>query len=32
MVNIFDVAKYILSKKNNITAMKPQKLVYYCQA
>lgn len=32
MVNIFDVVKYILSKKNNITAMKLQKLVYYCQA
>jgi len=32
MVSIFDVVKYILSKKNNITAMKLQKLVYYCQA
>lgn len=32
MVNVFDVVKYILNKKNNITAMKLQKLVYYCQA
>jgi uncharacterized phage-associated protein len=32
MVNIFDVVKYILSKKSKITAMKLQKLVYYCQA
>ena len=32
MASIFDVVKYILSKKNNITAMKLQKLVYYCQA
>ena len=32
MVSIFDVVKYILNKKNNITAMKLQKLVYYCQA
>jgi len=32
MVNIFDVVKYIINKKNNITAMKLQKLVYYCQA
>ena len=32
MVSVFDVVKYILTKKNNITAMKLQKLVYYCQA
>jgi len=32
VVSIFDVVKYILSKKNNITSMKLQKLVYYCQA
>jgi len=32
MVSIFDVVKYILSKKSKITAMKLQKLVYYCQA
>ena len=32
MVNIFDVVKYILNKKSKITAMKLQKLVYYCQA
>lgn len=31
MVNVFDVVKYILSKKKPITAMKLQKLVYYCQ-
>ena len=30
--NVFDVAKYILSKTGEITAMKLQKLVYYCQA
>lgn len=32
MVSVFDVVKYILNKKNNMTAMKLQKLVYYCQA
>ncbi len=32
MVSVFDVVKYILTKMNNITAMKLQKLVYYCQA
>lgn len=32
MVIVFDVVKYILSKKRPITAMKLQKLVYYCQA
>ena len=32
MVNVFDVVKYILTKQRPITAMKLQKLVYYCQA
>lgn len=32
MVSVFDVVKYILSKQKSITAMKLQKLVYYCQA
>ena len=32
MASVFDVAKYILKKKGSITAMKLQKLVYYCQA
>lgn len=32
MANAFDVAKYILNKKGEITAMKLQKLVYYSQA
>jgi len=32
MISVFDVVKYILSKKKPITAMKLQKLVYYCQA
>jgi uncharacterized phage-associated protein len=32
MANVFDVAKYILVKQNEMTAMKLQKLVYYCQA
>jgi uncharacterized phage-associated protein len=32
MASVFDVAKYILDKKPNITAMKLQKLVYYSQA
>ena len=32
MVSVFDVVKYILFKKNPITTMKLQKLVYYCQA
>ena len=31
-VSVFDVATYILSKMGLITAMKLQKLVYYCQA
>ena len=32
MANVFDVAKYILEKKGEMTAMKLQKLVYYSQA
>jgi len=32
MANVFDVAKYILSKTGTMTAMKLQKLVYYAQA
>ena len=32
MVSVFDIVKYILNKMNPITAMKLQKLVYYCQA
>jgi len=32
VVSVFDVVKYILTIKNNITAMKLQKIVYYCQA
>jgi len=32
MANVFDVAKYILEKQGCMTAMKLQKLVYYCQA
>lgn len=32
MNKVFAVAKYILDKKNDITAMKLQKLIYYCQA
>ncbi len=32
MSNVFDVAKYILEQKGHVTAMKLQKLVYYCQA
>lgn len=31
-VSVFDVAKCILEKKGPMTAMKLQKLVYYCQA
>jgi uncharacterized phage-associated protein len=30
--SVFDVAKYILSKTGDISAVKLQKLVYYCQA
>ena len=32
MANVFDVAKYILKKQGEMTAMKLQKLVYYSQA
>ena len=32
MVNVFDVAKYILEKQGPMTTMKLQKLDYYCQA
>ncbi len=32
MSNVFDVAQYILQRKGPMTAMKLQKLVYYCQA
>lgn len=31
-VNVFDVAAYILNKLGEMSAMKLQKLVYYCQA
>lgn len=31
-VSVFDVAAYILSSQGEMTAMKLQKLVYYCQA
>lgn len=32
MVSVFDVADYILKKMGKMSAMKLQKLVYYCQA
>lgn len=32
MADVIDVAEYILTKLNETTAMKLQKLVYYCQA
>lgn len=32
MARVLDVAKYILDKRGNMTAMKLQKLTYYCQA
>lgn len=32
MVNVFDVAAYILKKRGTMSAMKLQKLVYYAQA
>lgn len=32
MPSVFDVAKYILEKKGEMTAWKLQKLIYYCQA
>ncbi len=31
-VTVHDVAKYILSKRHPVSAMKLQKLLYYCQA
>jgi uncharacterized phage-associated protein len=32
MPTVFDVAKYIFQQRGSTTAMKLQKLVYYCQA
>ena len=32
MTDVFDVAHYILDQKGQITTVKLQKLVYYCQA
>lgn len=32
MATVFDVAAYILERQGPMTAMKLQKLVYYCQA
>ena len=32
MASVFDVAKYVLEHTGQITTMKLQKLVYYCQA
>lgn len=32
MASVFDVSAYILKKQGSMTAMKLQKLVYYCQA
>jgi uncharacterized phage-associated protein len=32
MASVFDVAAYIIQKRGPITAMKLQKLAYYCQA
>ncbi|MBN1188995.1 MAG: DUF4065 domain-containing protein [Dehalococcoidales bacterium] len=32
MADVYDVAEYILQKQGPMTAMKLQKLVYYCQA
>jgi uncharacterized phage-associated protein len=32
MASVLDVAQYILEKRGAMTAMKLQKLVYYCQA
>ncbi len=32
MANVFDVAKYILTKKGKLSTMKLQKLCYYAQA
>jgi len=32
MINVFDIAEYILARTGPISAMKLQKLLYYCQA
>lgn len=32
MASVHDIAAYVLRKKGEMTAMKLQKLVYYCQA
>lgn len=32
MASVLDVARYVIKKKNPVTTMKLQKLVYYCQA
>lgn len=32
MANVFDVASYVLEQKGNLTTVKLQKLIYYCQA
>lgn len=32
MASVFDVAQYILQQLNEVSALKLQKLVYYCQA
>jgi uncharacterized phage-associated protein len=32
MINVFDIAEFILSKTGSVSAMKLQKLIYYCQA
>ena len=32
MAGVLDVAKYVLDKQGQMTTMKLQKLVYYCQA
>lgn len=31
MADVFDVAQYILTKQGTMTAMKLQKIIYYCQ-
>ena len=32
VATVFEVAKYILEKKEKMSTMKLQKLLYYCQA
>jgi uncharacterized phage-associated protein len=32
MASVFDAAQYIINRKKRITAIKLQKLIYYCQA